>query len=188
MNKWSQYVPDARHFDAEAIELGNKVFQETAHVKGSSLLSKGQICGRLYFIVHGLVYAHTAEGKILWYEWEGRNFTDLESFYNQKASNQFLKVAEDNTQLISIGYADLQYLFGKSHQWALWGIRFYQQELQRIAGYYEALRNKDASERYFELVAAFPDILQRIPLGHIASYLGISQVSLSRIRAGVQKK
>ena len=55
MNKWLQYVPEVRRFDTEAVELGNKVFQETTHVKGSSLLSNGQICGRLYFIVQVIV-------------------------------------------------------------------------------------------------------------------------------------
>jgi len=43
-----------------------------------------------------------------------------------------------------------------------------------------------ASERYHLLIEQEPEILQKVPLRHIASYLGISQVSLSRIRAGIQ--
>ncbi|QNL51925.1 Crp/Fnr family transcriptional regulator [Olivibacter sp. SDN3] len=188
MSEWIQHIPFTKHFNEETISLGNNVIQNTIHSKGSFLLKNGQICGKLYFMVRGLVYAHTEQEQILWYEREGSSFTDLESFYDQKPSNHYFKVAENNTHLISINFNDLQHLFSESHQWALWGVRFYQHELQRIASYYEALRTKDASERYFKLIAAYPDILQRVPLSHIASYLGISQVSLSRIRAGVQKQ
>ena len=42
---------------------------------------------------------------------------------------------------------------------------------------------KTSTEMYQELIANYPDITQRVPLGIIASYLGISQVNLSRIRA-----
>lgn len=188
MPEWIPHIPFTKLFNEEAISLGNNVIQNTIHSKGSFLLKNGQICGKLYFMVRGLVYAHTKQEQILWYESEGSSFTDLESFYDQKPSNNYFRVAENNTHLISINFNDLQYLFSESHQWALWGIRFYQHELQRIASYYEALRTKDASERYFKLIATYPDILQRVPLSHIASYLGISQVSLSRIRAGVQKQ
>lgn len=188
MSEWIHHIPFTQPFDEETISLGNNVIQTTIHSKGNSLLKNGQICGKLYFIVQGLVYAHTKQEQILWYESEGSSFTDLDSFYGQKASKHYFKVAENNTRLISINFNDLQCLFRESHQWALWGVRFYQYELQRIASYYEALRIKDASARYFKLIGAYPDILQRVPLNHIASYLGISQVSLSRIRAGVQKQ
>ena len=42
-----------------------------------------------------------------------------------------------------------------------------------------------ATERYLELIKKHPTLIQRVPLGLIASYLGITQVSLSRIRANI---
>jgi predicted methyltransferase len=45
---------------------------------------------------------------------------------------------------------------------------------------------KTALERYKDLVKNKPDLIRRVQLGHIASYLGISQVSLSRIRAEIK--
>ena len=69
-----------------------------------------------------------------------------------------------------------------------WGTRFQQHEFVKLTNHYENLRIKDASDRYHRLIETYPQILQRVPLGGIASYLGISQVSLSRIRAGKQKK
>ena len=154
------------------------------------LLKPGQICRKLYFIQTGLVYAFANDEneKILWYEFEGNSFTDVISFYSQSASNITIRVAENKTIIASISFDDLANLYLKYHSWAVWGTRFQQKELLRLTHYYENLRKKDASQRYNDLVDAHPEILQRIPLGHIASYLGISQVSLSRIRAGTQKK
>jgi CRP/FNR family transcriptional regulator, anaerobic regulatory protein len=157
---------------------------------GDVILKNGQICRKIYFIQTGLVYAFSNDEteRILWYEFEGNSFTDVISFYSQSASNLSIKVAENKTIVASISFNDLNNLYSKHHQWAIWGTRFHQKELLRLTYYYENLRTKDASQRYHELVEAHPEVLQRIPLGHIASYLGISQVSLSRIRAGTQKK
>lgn len=117
-----------------------------------------------------------------------QSFTDIDSFIQGTPSQISVISAEENTSIYAISHADLHQLFKEYHNWALWGIKFWEMELVRVAGYYEAMRNKDASQRYFDLINENPQILQRIPLGHIASYLGISQVSLSRIRAGIQKK
>lgn len=154
------------------------------------ILKAGRRCTNLYFIVSGLVYSYTGDGteRILWYEFETNSFTDMNSFYTQQPSNNFIKAAENQTVLLSISYENLMHLYITSHKWAIWGTQFKQNELVRLTNYYEGLRIKDASQRYFELIEAYPEVLQRIPLGHVASYLGISQVSLSRIRAGVQKK
>jgi CRP-like cAMP-binding protein len=113
-------------------------------------------------IQEGLVYAQRPDGQILWYEAEGESFTELDSFYRQAPSQTIIKVAEANTHLIYIHYKDLEALYAHSHRWALWGLRFQQRELLRIAHYYESLRYKDATQRYRELVEARPDILQRI--------------------------
>ena len=173
--------------EKDLVEASSYFVLETRHT-GEVLLSPGRACKRLYFIQSGLVFSSDRGGKILWYEFEGHSFTDIHSFYTQKPSRNFIKVAEDQTRLVSIHHSKLQHLYNRSHRWAQWGIRFGENEIVRLVTYYENLRTRDASERYFDLLSSHPGILQRIPLGHIASYLGISQVSLSRIRAGSQKK
>lgn len=154
---------------------------------GYRLLEEGIICYYLYFLQEGLVRCHTRDERTVWYEFEENAFTSLESFYGQQPSGECITLME-NCILYRISYQNLMALFEQSHSWAKWGLRFYQRELSRIEGYYKQLLYKDATTRYQELIAARPDILQRIPLHHIASYLGITTVSLSRIRAGKQRK
>lgn len=190
MNLLTEIVPKLNVLNDADIELVGDLFTIREYDIGASILKPGQICKNLWFIQAGLVcaFANDETERILWYEFEGNSFTDVNSLYSKLSSNISIKVAENKTIIASISYDDLEKLYLKYHSWAIWGAKFHQKELLRLTHYYENLRTKDASQRYHDLVEMYPGILQRIPLGHIASYLGISQVSLSRIRAGTQKK
>ena len=181
-------IPRLNILETEDLQEAKEYFTLETLSSGDIILAPGSICKKLYFISSGLVFSYNRARSILWYEFEGNAFTDINSFYTQKPGDNYIEVAEDRTALVSISYDKLQTLYKMSHKWALWGTQFKEAEIVRLVSYYESLRVKDASKRYFDLVASHPEALQRIPLGHIASYLGISQVSLSRIRAGSQKK
>jgi CRP-like cAMP-binding protein len=74
-------------------------------------------------------------------------------------------------------------LFEQDIHIANWGRKFAEQELIRTEARLISRQFSTASERYQELLRSNPDLLHRVQLGHIASYLGITQVSLSRIRS-----
>lgn len=56
--------------------------------------------------------------------------------------------------------------------------------IKELADRLRSIQFQSAQERYDNLITNYPDILLRVPLGHIASYLGITQQTLSVIRAG----
>ena len=82
------------------------------------------------------------------------------------------------------------YMFGSAGyeniELANWGRRMSDQIILELEKLIMERCFISASERYHLLMEQEPEILQKVPLRHIASYLGISQVSLSRIRAGIQ--
>ncbi len=190
MNSLTETLPKLGILNDSDIEMVSDSFTVKEYDSGELILKPGKTCNELQFIQTGSVYAFASNEtqKILWYEFERSFFTDVISFYSRTPSDISIKVAEDKTIISSISYDDLEKLFSEHHSWAIWGVKIHQKEVLRLTQYYENLRTKDASQRYFELVENYPEFLQRIPLGHLASYLGISQVSLSRIRAGKQKK
>lgn len=190
MNSLTEILPKLDVLNDTDIEVVDDSFTIKEYDSGEVILKPGQTCNKLHFIQTGSVYAFSSNEteKVLWYEFEGNSFTDIISFYSQSPSNISIRVAENKTTIASILYDSLEKLYSEHHRWAIWGVKIHQKEILRLTQYYENLRTKDASQRYFELVEIYPEILQRIPLGHLASYLGISQVSLSRIRAGKQKK
>lgn len=189
----SEYLKQIPRYDIlseKDVLAATDCFNLTIHSKYDLLLKTGQTCRLLYFNCQGLVHSFLdAEyRKILWYEFENSFFTDTTSFFRQEVSNTNIEVLEDHTTLLSITFDNLNYLYEKEHKWAFWGTQLQQQEFVKLTTHYENLRIKDASERYHRLIETYPQVLKRVPLGGIASYLGISQVSLSRIRAGTQKK
>lgn len=80
----------------------------------------------------------------------------------------------------------LQELFKTDIHIANWGWKFAEQELIKVEERFIFRQCRTAMERYKELMASDPELLQRAQLGHIGSYLGMTQVSLSRIRSGLK--
>ena len=92
---------------------------------------------------------------------------------------------EDST-VYSLSRNKLQAHCQEDLAWANWWISLLEDEYLKLQYIHQSLMYKRAAERYRELINAIPDIENRVSLKHIASFLGISQVSLSRIRAGKQ--
>ncbi|MEG2100855.1 MAG: Crp/Fnr family transcriptional regulator, partial [Flavobacterium sp.] len=80
----------------------------------------------------------------------------------------------------------LQKLFEIDIHIANWGRKFAEKELIKTEERLISHQFSNATERYLELLQNNPQLIQRVQLGYIASYLGISQVSLSRIRAEIK--
>lgn len=155
---------------------------------GHQLLVPGQVCRQLFFLEQGLVRCYTfEEDRTLWYEFEGSFFTHYASFSSQAPAKEGLTLLESST-VYAIRRQHLYQLYEQSHAWANWGRAFMEYWYLVIEDLYHSLLYKNASERYEALLTLYPEITQRVPLHHIASFLGMSPVSLSRIRAGKQQR
>ncbi|WP_317044435.1 hypothetical protein [Olleya sp. 1-3] len=92
----------------------------------------------------------------------------------------------EECELYELKTEKLQDLFLEDIKIANWGRKFSELELIKSEKRLIALQFNTATQRYLALLKNYPSILQRVPLAHIASYLGITQVSLSRIRANIK--
>jgi CRP-like cAMP-binding protein len=119
-----------------------------------------------------------------WFSLAPDFFTSFHSFITLKPAVENIQLMEASV-LWSISKEQLSGLMQKYHEI---------ERLVRIAyeGYYIRLEErfvnaqfKTATERYLDLLEQSPHILDRVPLGYIASYLGISQETLSRIRSRI---
>jgi len=80
---------------------------------------------------------------------------------------------------------DLRQLFETDIHIANWGRKLAEKELVKTEELFISRQFRTASQRYEELLTKQPEIIKRVQLGYIASYLGITQVSLSRIRSEI---
>lgn len=185
MSDFTTYVNKVSPLSKEAEEdllprLISKSFR-----KGQVINTEGQICKNLFFIDKGLVkhyYYHKDRVFILRFFSETNFFTVLDSFANQTPS-QFITIALEDTETSTIDYSDFDELCRRHHTFETFSRKLFTMaavvNLKRIKEMFDA----DATELYKEFINENPHLLQRISLGDTASYLGISQVTLSRIRS-----
>ncbi|MEG4109604.1 Crp/Fnr family transcriptional regulator [Microcoleus sp. S13_C5] len=152
--------------------------------KGSLLLERGQICNHLHFILEGVVRAvHYDNWKevIPWFGFEGDIVNSHLSFTYRQPSLESIILISD-CKFLSITYESLQYLYSKDPIWQnlsrLFIERYYIDVQERLISFLSLT----AYERYEQLLQKYPDIEDRVNLGHIASYLGIRQETLSNLR------
>lgn len=153
--------------------------------KNQDLQPIGVTCRTIYFVQSGLarIYYYKDGNEITeYFAFENDIIVRAESLFTGKPSKKAIQAVED-TVFIGIpsarlfelydSFSDIERLFRKIIESA------YVDTVNRI----ESIQFHSAEERYNQLLSKNPSMIQRIPLKHIASYLGITQVSLSRIRA-----
>ena len=164
---------------------------ETVEIpKDSLLLETGQISSHLYFVVEGILRSfYYAENKEVtrWFCFSEHFATSYFSFVYRRPSEDTIMLLTD-AKLLAISYENLQYLSRQDTVWVDLNRHlleyYYTNSLERIASF----QTQSTVERYDHLLQAYPTIEDDIPLGYIASYLGMTQETLSRIRRKKKRK
>jgi CRP-like cAMP-binding protein len=165
------------------LALQNNI-SEVSFPKGHILLKANKIEPNIYFIKKGLVRAFIERDNevTFWFGKEGETIISMKSYVEDKPGYESIELLED-CELYELKTDNLRKLFSEDVHIANWGRKFAEKELIKTEERLISKQFKNASERYLELMKDHPELIQRVQLGHIASYLGITQVSLSRIRA-----
>lgn len=157
------------------------VRQEIA--KGTLILAEGKVCRYLYFLEIGLLrFFILKDGNEItkYFTDVPYVFTSQKSFASQQPARESIETLEDSI-LWRMTYEDAYRLLEIS-AWSTF-IRKLIQEVQTYTEeILEALQTETAENRYRAMLTAQPSLVQRVPLKHVASYLGIAPQSLSRIR------
>jgi len=148
------------------------------------LLREGQIAHYTYFLEKGCVriwFNDSGKEVTLNFFFDGEGVSSIESFRTQTPSAYYLESLEPCI-IHRITKADFNFMLNDSP-----GIKRNIEEVtfETLFLYQQLFLSRiknSPEERYWELVAKRPEILQRIPQHYIASYLGITAVSLSRIK------
>lgn len=143
------------------------------------------MCHNLYFIEKGLARTYlVAEDKELTTDiiLDGEIVTVFSSFTAQQPSSEYIELLE-NSRLIILHFDDLQKLYRNYPELERIGRLIAEHFYQSIMAKNYRLKFNSAAERYQHLIEAKPEIIKRVPIGIIASYLGMSIETLSRIRS-----
>jgi CRP-like cAMP-binding protein len=169
----------------EAAEALEPISRTQFFEKNSLVQPIGHSCRTIYFINSGAlrVFYYKDEVEVSEsFEFENAFVARVESLFTERPSRKAIQAIEDS-QLTAISVDGLYKLFDRYHELERLFRKIFEQLHVNTVNRLESLQFFDAEARYKNLMAERPDILQRVQLKYIASYLGITQVSLSRIRA-----
>lgn len=110
---------------------------------------------------------------------------DYTSFIDQVPSSTGFEVMED-AEVSVLKHADAQLMYGLSQKWERYGRRMAELAYIRKSSLYEELLITNAKQRYISLITTMDEWFNKVPQYHLATYLGITPVSLSRIKKEVE--
>ena len=160
-------------------------FEQHVFSKNDYLLTEGKICRHLFFLEKGAIRGYyTLDGKEItyWFGFENYFVTSFHSFITQQSSVENIQFLEGSI-VWGISKENLTKLFNEHHEIERLVRIAYEKYYIRLEERFVGAQFKSAAERYENLLRQSPHVLERVSLGHIASYLGISQETLSRIRS-----
>ncbi|MES2417397.1 MAG: Crp/Fnr family transcriptional regulator [Bacteroidota bacterium] len=154
--------------------------------KGEIVHDASTICTKSYFIHSGLLRTYfIKDGKEIseYFSCEEEWVNSPRSFIQRQLDIYYIDALE-NTTVFCLHVNDLVYLFENFSQME----RYSRLSMSTVFGHLieriTSMRFTTAKEKYVHFCETYRGIYQRIPLGMVASYLGITQETLSRIRAG----
>ena len=153
--------------------------------KGKFLLKPGDYCKDYYYIHKGILrsYINYEEREItIWINPEGEITTSIRSIAGSRISDEYIQVIE-NAELVVIPFEAMQELYERFPEMNKVGRMLLEEYYAASEERVFIARLPNAQARYQHFINSRPELLNRIPLKYVASYLGITLETLSRLRA-----
>jgi CRP-like cAMP-binding protein len=152
--------------------------------KGKLLLKAGQVCENIYFIKKGAVRGFIKEGQkdiTTWITAENELVTSISGLDKKNPAIENMQAIEE-CEMLALSYGDLQNLYGQFPEFNIVIRKLLQQYYQDAEkrAFIARLTNAESKYRYF--ISHHSNLVNRIPLKYVASFLGITLETLSRVR------
>ncbi len=161
------------------------------YAKDEFLLRDQESCSHTLFVEKGLLKQYTIDDKgkehVLHFAPEGWFLVDRQSVYFNQPTNYYIQTLEP-TRIAFLDDAFIKKLEEQSPAFKDFNNLFLQNQIKALEHRVMMLMSQTAEERYQEFIKTYPDILLRVPQTLIASYLGITPESLSRVRRELANK
>jgi CRP-like cAMP-binding protein len=185
MTNFFNIVKDRMQLSENSRQAFLSVMKKEEYEKGHVLVRPGSICRSIYFVEKGLTrtfYEKDDKDLTDWLSPENTIACSIVSFAHQQPDRRGLELLEDSTLWI-LDYDDMEMLCEQHHEIEKFMRMITSYGMLLVQERYDDLHFSSAAERYKKLMEYQPTLIQRAPLGMIASYLGVTQETLSRIRS-----
>ncbi len=189
MKELLAYVLQFGNLNPEQIALVTSKTTELHLPKEAYFLQAGHVARQFGFLIEGVIrvcyYNHKGEEITKYFVDENNIVVDLASFDNNLPSTAYVQAVTD-CRLIVFSKLDWQDLLNTIIGWDAIVHKITSKALLLKIERISPLVAEDATTRYLQFMQKYPTLVNRIPLAYLASYLGITQSSLSRIRKNIR--
>jgi CRP-like cAMP-binding protein len=176
--------------DSEAFSLAEQCMFLSILGKHEKFVEEGKICRNFGYIAEGLMRAYIFENdkEITTCLCSKGSFATSNTSFIKQVPSQVTIQALEKTTLLCITHENLLSLYARSAFWTSVGRVIAEREFMLLECKYHCYDLKNAEGKYMELLRNNPDLVNRAPLIHIASWLGITPETLSRIRKKIANR
>ena len=174
--------------DEELEQIAGKFRRRTVK-KNEYLLRQGEICSDLVFVKEGclrLYYLADGIEVSVWFSFKHSSAIELYSFISERPSEYYLQAIEAG-EILYLSKPALNLIYETYPKMQEMMRKFWEDVVINLVDRFTALQRDSAEKRYRDLLKK-PAYLQKIPQKYLASFIGVTPTSLSRIRKKVAKK
>jgi CRP-like cAMP-binding protein len=189
MKEFIEYILQFGSLNQQQIDLISKKATELIIPKDEYFSEAGKIAQQFGFVLDGIIrvcyYNNKGEEITKYFIDENNLVVDLESFDNEICSNAYVQAITDCKVLV-FEKKDWKELLETIVGWDAMVHKIISKALRQKVERRSPLVTEDATTRYLTFLKIYPNVINRIPLSYVASYLGMTQSSLSRIRKNIR--
>ncbi len=189
MKEFFAYVLKFGNLNQEQMAFITEKATELVLPKDAYYLEAGKIARQFGFVLDGIArvcyYNNKGEEITKYFIEENNILVDLASFDNEIPSTSYVQAVTD-CRLVVFAKQDWQELLNTIVGWDAVVHKIVSKALLQKVERISPLVAQDATTRYLKFLDIYPTVVNRIPLSYIASYLGVTQSSLSRIRKSIR--
>lgn len=167
---------------AELDDIANRFSSRTVK-KNDYLLREGQVCKDIIFVQQGCLRLYNSSGDVetsVWFSFAHTSAIEIASFISGQPSSYYIQAIEDSEVLL-LPKTELDKLYQAYPAMHLMMKNFLEDVVLHLINRFTSLQRDSAEKRYRDLLTK-PAYLQKIPQKYLASFIGVTPTSLSRIR------
>ncbi|MEO6453427.1 MAG: Crp/Fnr family transcriptional regulator [Ginsengibacter sp.] len=164
-------------------------FKSKVVKKNNYLLRQGDTCKDLVFVQKGCLRLYYLKDDIevsVWFAFQQSSAIEIYSFISENPSDYFLQAIEDS-EVLYLPKTELNKLYQYQPKMHEMMRNFWEDVILNLLNRFTALQKDSAEKRYLDLLNK-PDYLETIPQKYLASFIGVTPTSLSRIRKQINKR
>lgn len=183
-----QFMDQYVHLSDREAEAIVERFSTKTIKKNEYLLRQGDVCKNIVFVRKGCIRLYYLKDGVeisVWFAFARSSSIEINSFISEQPSNYFLQAIEDS-EVLYLPKTELNKLYKEQPKMQEMMRNFWEDVILNLINRFTALQTDSAEKRYRDLLNK-PAYMETIPQKYLASFIGVTPTSLSRIRKQLQQ-